>query len=111
MNSKQTTIWATGTVATNNITSDPQPGMSFNWAALQLIAVNFNTADATIKLQDSIDGLNWNDVDGATITIASGGSSNIIRYTNFATGYIRAVFSKGTNSAGTLSAILFFKES
>jgi len=72
--------------------------------AVELMATNY------IKLQDSNDGSNWNDITGATITVASGTSSNIIRYTAFTGKYIRANWAKGSNTAGTIAALFQFKK-
>ena len=78
--------------------------------SLQFIAASLDQADGVIKLQDSNDNSNWNDISGATITVASGTSSNMIRYTSFASAFIRCVWTKGTNTTGTITAIANINE-
>ena len=77
--------------------------------SFQFIAVGLNASTGVIKLQDSLDDINWNDITGASITVASGSNTNMIRYTAFTSSYVRAVWSKNTNSAGTISGNFLFK--
>jgi len=68
---------------------------------------SFNQADATVKIQHSNDNSNWADVTDGSITIASGtASQNLTPITNLAMRYYRIVYTKNTNSAGTITVIL-----
>lgn len=75
----------------------------------QVNAVNFNSADATVKIQHSQDAVNWADITDATLTIASGTSSQVQSpITNIGSTYYRAVYTKNTNSGGTVTVIFSF---
>lgn len=67
----------------------------------------FNQADATVKIQHSNDKTNWTDVTDGSITIASGTASQTLTpITNLGVRYYRIVYTKNTNSAGTITVIL-----
>lgn len=106
------TLIAGGTSASAaNITTSASNvlGASYKYVAFQLNATSLDAADGSIKIQDSLDGTNFSDITGASITVASGTSVNMIRDTAFTGKYIRAVWTKGSNTAGTLQGLLFFK--
>jgi hypothetical protein len=100
---------ATAANANNTAGTYQDAGKIYTFASLQFIATGLDASDGVIKLQDSNDGTNWNDISGATITVAIGTSSNMIRYTAFTGEYIRANWAKGANTTGTISAIFVFK--
>lgn len=99
----------TGASAASNQTSAECGSARYKYVSVQFIATSLNATDGVFKLQDSNDGTNWNDISGATITVASGTSSNMIRYTAFTADKIRVVWTKGSNSTGTISATAIFK--
>lgn len=103
---------AAGTSATSNNTAGAYEDsrMIYGFVSLQFVATGIDAADGVIKLQDSNDGSNWNDITGATITVAAGTSSNMIRYTAFTGKHIRANWAKGSNAAGTIAAVFTFKK-
>lgn len=103
---------ASGTSASSNNTAGAYEDsrMIYGFVSLQFVATGIDAADGVIKLQDSNDGTNWNDITGATITVAAGTSSNMIRYTAFTGKYIRTNWAKGSNSAGTIAAVFQFKK-
>lgn len=95
-------ILANANAATANnewITGDLE---NYKYIGVQVNATGLNTADSVVKLQDSIDGTNFIDITGATLTLSSGSSNNMFRVTNLIGRKIKVVFTKGTNSAGTL---------
>lgn len=101
--------------ATGNITSDSQElgeSNSFQNASLQYNAVDFDAADATLKLQGCNDNQagagNWMDITDSTITIASGDSSAYLIIANVAMKYYRVVYTKNTNAAGTINVLINF---
>lgn len=96
--------------STVNLNSSAFGSAGYKWISVQFIATSLDAADGVIKLQDSNDGTNWNDISGASITVASGTSSNMIRYTAFTTSNCRAVWTKGSNTAGTIAAIAVLKQ-
>lgn len=103
---------ASGTAANANNTAGSynDERMIYGFVSLQFVGTSLSAADGVIKLQDSNDGTNWNDITGATITVASGTSSNMIRYTAFTGKYIRANWAAGSNASGTMSALFQFKK-
>ena len=101
--------------ATGDITSSSQElgeSNSFQNASLQYVATGLNTADATVKLQGCNDNQagagNWMDITDSTVTLASGSSAAYLIIANVAMKYYRVVFSKGTNSAGTINVLINF---
>lgn len=80
---------------------------------LQAIGTGLNTSDSTVTLEQSNDGVNWDDVYDSTgvvftLTMASGTTSQSQVLTNMAMAYLRGVYTKNTNSAGTISIIFNF---
>lgn len=96
--------------ANNTTGSFNDSRMLYGFASLQFVGTSLSASDGVIKLQDSNDGTNWNDISGASITVASGTSSNMIRYTAFTGKYIRANWAAGSNVSGTISALFQFKK-
>lgn len=97
-------------VATANINSNSvdlngyvvRQGMSFT-----ANTTSFSAADATVKLQHSNDNTNWTDVTDGSITIASGTASQTLTpITLLGTRYLRIVYTKNTNAAGTITVIV-----
>jgi len=101
--------FTTGTSGASNQTSSSISAPGYKWVSLQFVATTLDASDGIIKLQDSDDGVNFNDISGASITVTSGTTSNMIRYTAFTGSYIRAVWTKGSNSTGTVRSIFVFK--
>lgn len=99
----------TGASAAANQTSAGFGSARYKYMSVQFVATSLSHADGVIKLQDSNDGTNWNDITGATITVASGTSSNMIRYTAFTADQVRAVWTKGSNTTGTITVTAIFK--
>ena len=99
-----------GTNAAVNQTTTGFEKPKYQLAAFQLVASTLDASDGVIKLQDSLDGLNWNDITGATLTVSSGSSSNMIRYTAFTGMFIRAVWTKNSITTGTILGNFLFKE-
>lgn len=86
--------------------------LSIENAGLQITATGFNTADATVKLLQSADGVNYaytKDTDGSdwTLTITSNTTFQQI-FSNIAFKFYKLEFNKGTNSAGTFSSHINF---
>ena len=107
---KSVSIVIASTTATANLTSSAFGSEYFNFVSFQLVCTSLNAADGVIKLQDSNDGTNYNDISGATITVASGTSSNMIRYTAYTGRYLKAVWTKGSNTAGTMVGTVVLKK-
>lgn len=97
------------TPANANYTTDFINVLSYSMAAVQFIGASLDTNDGVIKLQDSLDGSNWNDISGMSLTITAGASVNMLRVPNLTGAYLRAVWTKGTNTTGTVTAKIILK--
>ena len=79
---------------------------------VQAVGTGLSTSDSTITIQQSNDGTNWDTVmdgyDVFTITMASGSTSQSRVLSNMAMGFLRGVYTKNTNAAGTISLTLNF---
>lgn len=101
-----------GVAATSNQTgSAMDTGSLFIKAAnigVQVVGTGLDAADSTVTIQQSNDGTNWDyvlDSTGSTftITMASGSTSQSQVLTNMSFGFLRAVYTKNTNAAGTIT--------
>ena len=68
------------------------------------------TASAVVKLQRSNDNVNWEDVSGATQTIASNSGNVIFNEVDVFYGYFRPVLTYTSGSVTTLQVIYVKKE-
>ena len=110
-----TTTIPTTAVATSNITSETLTldGKHIRVGTLSMCAITtgFNAADATVRLQHSPDGTNFANLDSTDstvglLTIASGSNTTVLTPVTFlAMGFYRAVYTKNSNSAGTIQVI------
>lgn len=106
MDNESEIILAALTEANQNRTSSTLGGKRASTnVSVQLIASSLNAADGVFKLQDSVDNENWNDISGASITVASGASSNMIRYTAWTSPYLRAVWTKNSVTQGNIKIV------
>lgn len=77
---------------------------------VQVNVTTTDTGDGVLKLQDSVDGVNYSDISGMSITVTVNTTVNVFRLAeSFAGRYIRLVWTKGTNTTGTLNAFLYAK--
>lgn len=100
---------AASTTAAANKNGTTIDGSGFKYASFQLNGTSLSAADGVFKLQDSNDGTNWNDITGATITVQSGTTTNMIRYTANCGRFIRPVWTANSNVSGTIQVIATFK--
>lgn len=102
---------STTQVATANINSETLDlaGYKMNIGVLSFTAITtgFNSATATVKIQHSNDNSNWEDVTDGSITIASGSAAQSLTPITYAgMRYYRIVYTKNSNSAGTIQVIV-----
>lgn len=97
-----TTVLVNAMTATANFTSPAVnvlpykvTGMMINWAGL-------NTTDASIQFQGSMDGTIYENV-GSAVALNSTSGQKGVSFIDEPYKYIQAVFSHGTNSAGTVT--------
>ncbi len=77
---------------------------------VQIDAVGLDQADGNLKIQESLNGgTTWIDVAGANVTMAAGASSELISIQDFSGKLLRAVWSNGTNAAGTIDINILAK--
>jgi hypothetical protein len=99
---------ATANITSNSVDMDGTPTKTLN-LGVQVNATSLNSADAVVKVQHSNDNVNFADVTDASLTLASGTSTQILSpITNIGSRYYRVVFTKNTNSAGSLTVIFNF---
>lgn len=91
----------------NSETFDMDGQRSGRNLSFQVNATSFNASDATVKIQHSNDNSNWADITDGSLTIASGTTSQILTPISLlGARYYRIVYTKNTNSAGTITVIL-----
>lgn len=98
-------------VATANINGETIDTMYMGLRGYHLsfsaTSTGFNQADATVKLQHSNDASNWADVTDGSVTMASGSATSVLTpVVDIAMRYYRCVFTKNTNSAGSVVVIV-----
>lgn len=81
------------------------------WMSFVFTWTGFNTTDATVTIEVSNDGTNWDQKTGATFTIGSAADTQGISLNGVVTeDFYRVAFAHGTNSAGTISCIIACKQ-
>lgn len=95
-------------VATAGYTGEAIDCSHCSTVALQCVATGLDKADATIKLQKSVDGTTFADFAAAT-TVAASGTAYIVEDELASCAYYRAVWTAGTNTAGTVSVKILGK--
>ena len=93
--------------------SFPFEGSSF--IGVQFFYTSLNQADHTLRLQESIDGVNFVDAldtSGSVIemTIDNSLSSDILKSYNYNTAYVRFQFIEGTTGTGTIDKLMIVIE-
>lgn len=86
-----------------------------NYLAIQFYYSSINQADATLRLQESLDGVNWitsvdssgNDIE---MVIDNSLSTDMLKAYNFNTAYIRLQYIEGTAATGTFDKIKIMME-
>jgi hypothetical protein len=68
-----------------------------------------NAVNAAVKLQSSHDGTNWDDVPSASVTLGTPSGSQSMQFTDVLYPWARLVYTKGGNSAGTMTTRYLFK--
>ena len=110
-------IIPSGTVATANTTStgfdvDAVPTRGTKVLSITVDKTSLNTSDATVRLQMSNDNVNFENIDlvdssVGLITLTSGtGVQSLTPVTYLGMRYYRVVYTKNTNSAGTIKVII-----
>jgi hypothetical protein len=96
-------------IAANTAANANQTGTvierQFNEAVINMKVkcAGFNAADATIEIQESDDEVTWFTNDSSR-AIAAGASNFIVSINALGSRFYKAVFTKNTNSAGTITA-------
>lgn len=90
--------------AQTNVNSSSQDMSNYRGFTVIISAVSLDSADATLKLQASVDNSVFVDLTGATVTLATGTSQAMLIQNNVSYKYFRAVYTHGTNTTGTVTA-------
>jgi len=80
-----------------------------NKGYLQVSWSGLSAVTAVLKLQSSVDGVFWDDVPTASITLDSAAGSKSMQLTEVLYPRVRAVYTKNTESSGTFSSKAVFK--
>jgi len=96
-----------------NFDSIPFEGKTF--IGVQFFYTSISQADATFRLQESLDGVNFIDSQDSSgsdieLTINNTISTDILKAFDFNTGYIRIRYIEGTAATGTVNKIKFLFE-
>ena len=74
------------------------------------VATGINAADGVIKLQGSADDSTYDDISGATYTLATNpNDQTAFNVSDAGYRYFRAVYTEGSNSAGTITSKYILK--
>ena len=97
----------------SNFDSIPFDGKTF--LAVQLFYTSLNQADHTLKLQESLDGVNFIDAldtSGTAIelTIDNSLTTDILKVYDYNTAHIRFQFIEGTTGTGTIDKLMILSE-
>lgn len=111
-----TTSGPTTQAATANITSETidtdNKGLKVGTLSVTAVTTGFNAADATVRLQHSNDNVTFENIDlnDSTVglmTLASGAATkSLTPVTYLAMRYYRVVYTKNSNSAGTIQVLV-----
>ncbi len=108
--SKEETYWSGVSLAANY---DGQSIETRNVACGEVALVWSGAAatDATVKLQESIDGSTWFDISTMSKTIAAASGSGLFKLTRdiLMSSYIRAVLTKNSETTGTVTIKFLLK--
>lgn len=93
--------------AASTQTSASQDMRHYKHIAVQVIAASLDAADGSFVVQGSVDGTNFDDITTST-TLAAGASNQLVLVDDVHCGYVRVVYSEGSNTAGTVTAKIQF---
>lgn len=74
-------------------------------AAFEIEWSGADATDATIKLQGSVTGVNWCDIENSSTTISAAAGDALWELHDIGVARVRAVFTANTNTTGTISII------
>lgn len=83
-----------GTVDANSAVAD---GNGTSKVAASITVAHLNNFDGSFKLQESIDGVNWANITGASVNLTSN-TTFIIPTVSYSGRYVRGVYDSGTNT-------------
>lgn len=88
-----------------NLTSVPVP--SGNLTTVQVFYSGLDAADGSIQFAQSLDGNNFDIIDGSSGTLDNVKSSRTFNIVNLRTDHIMPIFTKGSNTTGTIDKIKY----
>lgn len=109
---KEGTIWNARSLAANRDSSDDAIEIrNQSLGVMTLVWSGASATDAVIKLQRSLDKTTWFDVTSQTKTIgaASGTHEYELSAANLASGWLKPVLTKNTETTGTATLKYIFK--
>lgn len=79
--------------------------------AFSIVWADAAATDAVVKAQESVDGTNWDDISGKSVTIGAATGFELIKFTaaELLCPWIRLVIVNNSESAATATVTYFFK--
>lgn len=96
---------------TANNNSDAVEALYVDAGSIQVVWATADAVDATVTMQSSHDGTNWDDIPSGAVTLDAASGSKSINLTNVNYPWIRAAFAFGSNTTGTVTTRYAFKSS
>lgn len=97
-----TTVLVNGVSAAANFTSSVINVLPYKVTGLMISWASLNQTDSSVQLQGSVDGTIYESV-GSAVALSSASGQHGVSLIDEPYKYIRAVFTHGTNSAGTVT--------
>lgn len=101
----------TGTSLGANLTGDTFEVSNQSCGAISVAWSGASAVTAVLKVQESVDGINFKDMSGKTVTIGAASGADLIKLNQdeMLSPFIRVVLTKNTETTGTFTARYFFK--
>lgn len=108
MTVKRETVNEDFDVATSGATENLTRVQVFGeFSTVQVFYTGLDAADGTIGFTQSLDGNNFDELNGSTGTLDNTKNSHTFNITALRTDYLRPLFTKGSNTSGTITKIVY----
>lgn len=92
------------------VNSDKMSTHDLDHGSMQAVWSGSSHADATVKLQTSHDGTNWDDLPSGSMTLdTAGAASKTLAFSLLNFPYCRFAYEKGSNTTGAMTLRFLFK--
>jgi hypothetical protein len=80
-----------------------------NRGNVHIVWTGASHTDAVLKIQESVDGTNWEDIASMTHTLSTAAGAKLLRLGDLDSPYLRANYAKGSNTTGTVTCFYYVK--